>query len=97
MNYELAQELKDAGFPKIGFLIVDTLSYPTLSELIEACGNPLMLMWFEGNKEERINWETDHKGKWQAFNDTYSDCSHEASGKTPEEAVAKLWLMLNKK
>lgn len=99
MNYELAKELKDAGFPQDG----DGLRYceecpeheihfldhglvyvlaPTLSELIEACGGK-----FTGLTR-------DDDGVFAAHSriDIYTEL-----GATPEEAVARLWLALNKK
>ncbi|MEO7174270.1 MAG: hypothetical protein ABI002_00665, partial [Saprospiraceae bacterium] len=44
MNYELAKELKDAGFPiKKRCMCIEEICvhqyYPTLSELIKACGD----------------------------------------------------------
>src|SRR4051812_41726204 len=67
MNYELAKKLKDAGFPQEagspilvctgfseenGFESKDvTIKYPTLSELIEACGGKFKsLEVFAGEK-----------------------------------------------
>ena len=107
MKYELAKELKDAGFPQEGegrFLespehpypesptrdggnwneahgrYLNALSVaPTLSELIEACG------------ELFSNLDRDPFGKWEALA-THGQ-GHE--GSTPEEAVARLWLALN--
>lgn len=70
---------------------------PTLSELIEACG--------ERNDDERLGtgeftlWS--EEGVWEAgYKRISNDETYlhpEAQGKTPEEAVAKLWLELNKK
>ena len=85
ISYELAKELKDAGFPKYRdkeLTIVDGvfINPPALSELIEACGEEFMQLhkiredhWWAGDIAE--------EGKY-------------ASGKTPEEAVARLWLKL---
>lgn len=80
MNYELAKELKDAGFPMPLPLPDERLrdafgedgqiyAFPTLEELIEACG--------EGEVVEAIK-----DGRLTRL--------------TPE-AVARLWLALNKK
>ena len=104
MTYELAKELKDAGFPqpaldfKGGFLFaesgepVDTQAYvPTLSELIEACGKNF------GGLVRLSN------GTWNAATpviDTgmnYGNPSTEVEGSSPEEAVSRLWLALNKR
>jgi hypothetical protein len=59
----------------------DAVTYPTLSELIEACGVPFELM------------RTDNNTKWYTSNDN----GKVGTGKTPEEAVTHLWLALNKK
>ncbi len=101
MNYELAKELKDAGFPQTGkgevlqnhlsrrpittHYLVDEAYAPTLEELIEAC---TALIPEDENvqvycfKKEATAWT--RKG-------------HTHVGKTPTEAVARLWLALNKK
>lgn len=102
ISYELAKELKDAGFPlnggKGGFITKnseqikegdkDLIYYtPTLSELIEACRNFKKIIGFQ----LIIGCEDSN------------DCSiMEYSGKvhpkysSPEEVVARLWLALNK-
>jgi serine/threonine protein kinase HipA of HipAB toxin-antitoxin module len=94
MTYELAKQLKDAGFPlrkpgqeRVYFEIVEEgksagiFIYPTLSELIEACGDRFYhlrksVKWFAAAMFD----PTDVRELW---------------GDTPEEAVAKLWLALN--
>lgn len=89
MDYELAKQLKDAGFPKnIDFhhncdiaQTIDVINPPTLSELIEACGDEFKSV----EKDFRIK-------HWEAW-DRYGAYG---KGKTPEEAVANLWLELNK-
>ena len=88
MNYELAKQLKDAGFPQIGsgFTLYPNdgihkeVRFPTLSELIEACG---------GNSKALI--QQNNKTMWE-----YAIDGQGAVGQTPEEAVANLWLELNK-
>lgn len=94
MNYELAKQLKDNGFPlpTSGYSVSDkdgenTLQIPTLSELIDACGINIYTL-------EHNNLTTDNEC-WYANSGSYPGGSHR--GKTPEEAVAKLWLKLNKK
>lgn len=113
MEYELAKQLKDAGFPQKTYLgarfysdvshprmgrypgdvvIVQITSdntvplgtyIPTLEELIEAC--------------EEVNFilGRDHKGYdaqvYSKFGRTYT-----SNYPTPTEAVARLWLALNK-
>ena len=106
MNYELAKELKEAGFPQglddhsSGKWIcsdgtpndhkggcgddVPEYYFPILPELIEAVGEELALL---------IN-----AGKWwfaQGFGNA-KEPPPNFIGKTPKEAVAKLWLALNK-
>ena len=91
MTYELAKQLKDAGFPlnmsdhlecvynKTEFIDGIWYHVPTLSELIEACGTC------------QLNWYADAKHA-QALAD-----GNIGEGSTPEEAVANLWLALNTK
>ncbi len=105
MTYELAKELKDARFWEQDFLIHrdwgrsdfvwlpsneitkhdrEKLWIPTLEELMEACG---------GNEGFVLDEQyTDVEGWWNAKNNHES-----AQGSTPAEAVANLWLALNKK
>ena len=87
MNYKLAKQLKDAGFNgKYPIVLGDKNNpdvehyYPTLSELIEACGK---------FKFELIRAQAGWCAKTKGIIIT--------SQRTPEEAVAKLWLKLNKK
>lgn len=106
MTYELAKELKDAGFPQgclpffcdgckkaqhndEGIDMCDcevnkyTQTYiPTLSELIEACGEHFGTLTRNGS-----TWYASH----YEFIDVYE------YGPTPDEAVARLWLALNRK
>ncbi len=100
MNYELAKKLKEAGFKQSGKGKVwytsseDREQYffdgefeirpvyiPTLSELIEACG------------EEDLILKCIVKENWTAEKLT----GEYGIGNTAEEAVANLWLELNKK
>jgi len=93
MNYELAKQLKDAGFPrdiKNGFLFPyasddtrEKLYFPTLSELVEACGKEF----------GHLNL-SDAPLPWLTFDRT--EVIYRA-GATMEEAVANLWLALNNK
>lgn len=101
MNYELCKKLKDAGFPQNTLLGIfedasgpllkeecpktwgNTVAYPSLAELIEACGDGFGLLvkddgWTAANGSAEGTWYD------------------QTSGKTPEEAVANLWLELNK-
>lgn len=98
MNYELTNQLKDAGFPlhsneNISVFNVDDVIYatPTLSELIEACGEDLKQI------DRILQWK--EKPDWFALSHSINPDSRRdigEFGKTPEEAVARLWLALNK-
>lgn len=75
---------------------------PSLSELIEACGDEFESLTHWGDK-----WLADSKG--QLRNDMVDEeypeaircesgcCGKSANGSTPEEAVANLYLEINKK
>ena len=96
MTYELARELKDAGFPAYDDMkplpgpeggedwpVSNIVITPTLSELIEACGDRFFSL-----------------EKARVLNDNFSTWSCNLDGElylTPEEAVAKLWLKLSTK
>ena len=92
MNYELAKQLKEAGFKAKtttgGYFDQDGESkyypIPELSELIEACGEKCVV-W--GNNAGIVYDESAGTITYEVFQ----------SGKTPLEAVAKLWLTLNQK
>lgn len=93
MNYEFALKLKEAGFPqKPGNMAYikppndkefdgEWLFLPTLSELIQACGEKFNNL----HRTNVDNWACSSKNGVTLH------------GPTPEEAVAKLWLELNKK
>lgn len=70
---------------------------PTLSELIEACGEDLIAIQREFNEFNEFTKFTECK--WCAVNeweDYYPPDVHRGGyGHTPEEAVAHLWLSLN--
>lgn len=96
MTYELAKELKDAGFPQhpynamcfCGAKTVDDPHHPTLSELIEACGEGFSRLL----NHKKYGWVAYPTIEW-----TGEHATHVSYEKTPEEAVARLWLALNKK
>lgn len=131
MDYELAKELKEAGFlrarrgrgPYLVFLAAKTifdpkakrwhhrqahwklvythspetqwpnnewLLSPTLEELIEACGDKLQALY-----KGRACWIATEQNP--LLNDWYNFTGFHCDGLTPSEAVAKLWLELNKK
>lgn len=95
LHYEIARKLKNAGFPyewdiesdDSGFTEHGGVVYkaPTLSELIEACGE----------KFSRLVQTFEPKG-WEAKTTDVFD-RFTTIGSIPEEAVASLWLALNKK
>lgn len=103
--YELAKQLKDAGFPLSmkGFddycrqvYIPDGKSVereeaeyaypPTLSELIESCGDGFGKL---------VKGRGEYNNQWHIYSE--ENFGYDMWFKTPEEAVAKLWLALNKK
>lgn len=96
MDYELCKKLKEAGFQqKINpeappwfnkFMEETVINTPTLSELIEACGDGLQ----ELSRAVHSAWGT---------NPRHTDCDafdYQTEGETPSEAVANLWLELQK-
>lgn len=109
MTYELVKKLKNAGFPqnngiaivsdgtkfeieKTDILMKDMCYVPTLSELIEACGGKLSSLDCVPiiNTSAKSN---DIKGGYEAV---LVGEQFFTWGSTPEEAVALLWLELNK-
>jgi hypothetical protein len=98
ISYELAKLLKEAGFPqRIHYDINDYLpeplkdgtydkndfvAIPTLSELIEACGDESVIVLTIG------------KALTTALHGITGIVTN---GSTPEEAVSRLYLELNKK
>lgn len=100
MNYELAKELKETGFPLKSYTCVfgdhEALGpcdkcrpdIPTLEELIEACGQQFHSLINSG----ATGWDAcEFK---EPFADTFP---MRVNGPTPAEAVARLWLALNRK
>jgi hypothetical protein len=112
MNYELAQKLKDAGFDvkgvRKGYLLdkFDCLPFPfpitnemkeqleyvyvpTLEELIEACGDYFTDLYRTKSNDDssKIVWISDYMD----YTGRYIE------GSTPKEAVANLYLAINKK
>lgn len=98
---ELAKELQEAGFPKLGhgggdeckncyyFPGKSPICTPTLEELIEAI--------FESHLN--ISFEMGGMNTWWAVarDLNYKAIAPVQTEKTPIEAVARLWLALNKK
>lgn len=105
MNYELAKKLKEAGFPQ-RFSVMEgyyyemsgqtlpTVKNPTLSELIEACGEDFTML----SKDKKIWYAHGITSRaYEPNGDIEDEYMDTFDGRTPEEAVAKLWLALNKK
>ena len=94
MQYELAKELKDAGFP-MDYELDNFTEFDKqgnwinidLSELIEACGH----YFYQLTKEDDGSWTC------ASINGYPKSGFGVTNSPTPEEAVAKLWLALNKK
>lgn len=106
MNYDLAKKLKDAGFPQLEMPLFDSEGYwyrteeeilnwvhtPTLSELVEACGATFRSLEKYSNTE---NGQLVYY--WSAYAvDVTGRNGATKKGISPEEAVANLWLELNK-
>jgi len=110
MNYKLAKQLKDVGFPQYpeddglpgkavfwkGIYVIEEnikLYIPTLSELIEACGDSFNFLRHVREDGETIpSLVGDNETLiWEA-----SCWEKSVMANTPEEAVALLWLELNK-
>jgi hypothetical protein len=88
MDYELAKQLKDAGFPQtIGgrYQTETSLLFPTLEAVIEACGTLDLKIRQDSTEVRKL-----HVGKW-------SGGLLKIKGTTPTEAVARLWLALHAK
>lgn len=98
MKFELTKDLNDAGFPlkavnhtgptqlDEGFVFIDKhwLMVPNLAQLIEECGEIWFTLVCMNNKRFVAHKEgEDHK--------------NDIDASTPEEAIARLWLALNKK
>jgi hypothetical protein len=90
ITYELAKQLKDAGFPQSELARAqqqagyDYVSLPTLSTLIEACGEHFGALGRESDCWVACEYVSEH-GTWEN--------THE--GKTPEDTVARLWLSVH--
>jgi len=108
ITFELAKQLKEAGYPNMHFACskdhdcncdksdceLDAIYHPSLSQLIEECGeefhsldSPVIANKIKDFGIWTATGSIDRKGKRFGF----------VNGKTPSEAVARLWLKLNKK
>ena len=102
IDYKLAKQLKEAGFIfkqkvwEVDDFPPESYKLPTLSELIEACGDEFAELahptkdWFAESKTNELK-------------DVCKTCGVRTvepimqHGKAPEVAVAKLWLKLNER
>lgn len=90
LSLETCIALKEAGFPQN---VEGKILCPNLSELIEACGN----------RFSELNKMTHKPGndRWTAIAYSCENCGYEetieAFGSTADEAVAHLYLLINKK
>lgn len=98
MDYELAKQLKDVGFAHSwcseddcscltnGDSSKGTMCFPSLEELIEACGEKFCTLSFAPERDLL----------WVAMPRLLKiDVLIREHGSTPTEAVARLWLALN--
>lgn len=97
MKYQLARELYDAGFPQEGkgtwvgdpaSLVLrraDRVYVPTLEELIAVCGDRFYSLIYDTDND------------WRCFSEVESGYIDDANGPTSTEAVARLWLALQKR
>jgi hypothetical protein len=98
MDYKLVKQLRDAGYPQPqrdmnepqakGSYIMDVYD-PTLAELIEACGEYVILFNCDGSWYAAI-WGGHYFDDYRID----GDLDHSCEGETPEQAVALLWLEL---
>ena len=104
ITYKLAKRLKDAGFPQncdhdsmmnAMSEIEGIVHYPTLSELIEACGEEFgHLVLNVRSSGERIWLAT---ASVKIAGGVGKELARVSGYNTPEEAVALLWIKLNEK
>lgn len=87
MNYELAKELKDAGFPQASPKGSIAIRIPTLEEIIDACGR--------ADFKLRQTYSAYELKKFYVIEIPGADDMERCD--TPTESVARLWLALNKK
>lgn len=101
MTYDQILKLKEAGFPQmekgkfitknnevLDYQLSYTVYLPTLSELIDACGDS-----FEALIRQAGGWAATHNHE----NYGTRQVSNSNIGSTPEEAVANLYLALHQR
>ena len=84
LQKELAKELMEAGFSGKE----EKIYMPTLSELIEACGEEFYQLRKVDKTNNDFGWIVHTRNDVAGFS---------GYGDTPEEAVTRCWLELNKK
>jgi hypothetical protein len=94
ISYDLARELKDAGYPFPKPIEGDEFWYlPTLEELIEACG----ISFLKLERGTRQTGEREISDCWTVMGLIAEPHEYNAyTEATPTEAVARLWLALNR-
>ena len=110
MNFELAKELKEAGYsqgdnppmvsrPTVSEITKGTIyNYhaPRLSELIEACGDGLGVLRQISEKHTNIPPQIAAREGWLVQGWLDDGRRVHTAGDTLEEAVARLWIALKK-
>ena len=104
MDLQLIKELKDNGFPFKEWYLEQhngessklhwdnrDWEYPTLSKLMGACGNVMLVKFEDLSRAYSLEAFDYEKDDWSKHYKEYRN------GKTPKIAFAKLWLALNKK
>ncbi len=94
------RDFQPFGQPLTDEEYTNSLQLTELSELIEACGDRFMrLVLYYDQKGNRTIWEATAMGEsFIMDNGRKGKTKHtRGNGSTPEEAVANLWLDLNKK
>lgn len=102
MDYVLAKQLKDAGFPQAETLFFFNTDKQRIIRLFsnvkyddQECASPSLEELIEACGQGRFQLEC-IEGNWLATK-AKDDVIHFGEGLTPTEAVARLWLALNAK
>jgi len=90
ITHETAKKLKEIGFNKETWETMDESYFPTLSELIEACGDRF---------QELTKMKHTNDSPWSAISYPCEECGWKVMisgyGQTKEEAVADLYIKLH--
>lgn len=104
MNYELAKELKENGFIPLRINkshtfsdeeLLEEIVETHLEELIEMCGEDFHQLTYWPTFREK--WVAQRIKKVEVDGEIWTKLIPEIKANFPEEAVAGLWLALNKK